>query len=104
MPNYNYKCKDCEHRFDLVVKYAEREDLQTCEICFGPSERQMVMPAVMKAAYPDGHKRAGFADLKALARLSEVKANTDFRSSDAKEINKELDEREKKSKIKIQKD
>ncbi len=104
MPNYSYKCQTCEHSFDNIVKYDDRDLPQPCEECGAESKRQMVMPTVMKAAYPDGHKRPGFSDLKSLAKLSELKANTDYRSADVKEINKELDEREKKSGIKVQKE
>jgi hypothetical protein len=54
----------------------------------------------MVAAYPDGVKRPGWSDVLATAKLAEAKAKADWRSDDAKQINKELDEREKKAKAK----
>lgn len=98
MPNYQWKCKACNDIVELVVPSDERDTYQfKCEECGSTRKRLFGMPMVMKASYPDGTKREGFADMKATARLEEAKAKLDWRSDDARQINKELDDREKKA-------
>jgi putative FmdB family regulatory protein len=33
MPVYDYKCKNCNKEFELVLTFAEREQLVTCPHC-----------------------------------------------------------------------
>lgn len=39
MPIYDYKCKDCTHRFDKMVKMNDHQKNQICPICSGTAER-----------------------------------------------------------------
>lgn len=39
MPIYDYKCKDCTHRFDKMVKMNDHQKNQICPICSGIAER-----------------------------------------------------------------
>lgn len=57
---------------------------------------------MLKASYPDGFKREGWADMRATARLQEIKANTTSRD-ERDRANKELDERGEKIKQKAKK-
>lgn len=97
MPNYDYRCETCHHTNILNVKYNDRDLLQECPEC-GTIKLYRVpsIPMVLKASYPDGHKRSGWEDMKATARLQEAKAKAG--KNDVKEINRELDARENKAK------
>lgn len=69
MPNYDYHCITCEEDLIVNVPYAER-DRSPCPTCDCLLERQMSMPAVMKASYPDGVKRKGWAELREASKLN----------------------------------
>lgn len=99
MPNYDFFCQKCQKMTVEFCKFNERDTIEIlCQKCDTKLERRIAAPMVMKAAYPDGTKREGWADMLATAKLEEAKANLDWRSDDARQINKELDEREKKAK------
>lgn len=44
MPLYEYKCRDCSHRFERVHSYQSRAP--RCPECGGRSERQLSAPAI----------------------------------------------------------
>ena len=44
MPLYEYKCRDCSHRFERVHSYRARAP--RCPDCGGRSERQLSAPAI----------------------------------------------------------
>jgi len=97
MPNYDYRCVDCENISIHNVKYSERDLPQQCTNCGGPSNRFYgKMPGLTKASFVDGTKRDGWADLKATARLEEARARAASGSDDRELISKELNEREDK--------
>ena len=98
-PNYEYRCPDCQHEQVENVRMDDRDTKNiACEQCAASTTRVISAPTLMVAAYPDGVKRPGWADVLATAKLAEAKAKADWRSDDATQINKELDERERKAK------
>ena len=44
MPLYEYKCKSCGHRFELIQSFSA-EDAKECPVCHGEVERLISMPA-----------------------------------------------------------
>jgi len=45
MPNYEYLCKKCGHRFEQIRKFSDRQ-LRTCPECGGVIEQVISAPAV----------------------------------------------------------
>ena len=45
MPLYEYKCKQCGHRFERIQSYSA-EDAKECPVCQGKVERLISAPAV----------------------------------------------------------
>jgi putative FmdB family regulatory protein len=45
MPNYEYLCKDCGHRFEQIRKFSDRQ-LRKCPECGGVIEQVISAPAV----------------------------------------------------------
>lgn len=87
MPTYDYDCEACGDTYDLLVPYAEREE-QVCPVCAGPVTRQFPSRMVLKASFPDGHKRKGWDKVREASKLNIEKAGT--RVSDRKEISREI--------------
>lgn len=46
MPTYEYKCNGCEHVFEIMRSYRERETEITCPKCTMNSTRVYSAPAV----------------------------------------------------------
>jgi putative FmdB family regulatory protein len=44
MPLYEYKCKQCGHRFELIQSFSA-EDAKECPVCHGEVERLISTPA-----------------------------------------------------------
>src|ERR1700753_321184 len=44
MPLYEYQCKKCGHRFELIQSFSA-EDPKECPVCHGPVERLISTPA-----------------------------------------------------------
>ena len=44
MPLYEYKCKKCGHRFELIQSFSA-EDAKECPVCQGEGERLISTPA-----------------------------------------------------------
>jgi putative FmdB family regulatory protein len=44
MPLYEYKCKKCGHRFELIQSFSA-EDPKECPVCHGEVERLISTPA-----------------------------------------------------------
>jgi putative FmdB family regulatory protein len=44
MPLYEYKCKKCGHRFELIQSFSA-EDAKECPVCHGEVERLISTPA-----------------------------------------------------------
>ena len=45
MPNYEYLCKKCGHRFEKIRKFSDKQ-LRTCPECGGVIEQVISAPAV----------------------------------------------------------
>ncbi|MGA7630873.1 MAG: zinc ribbon domain-containing protein [Terriglobales bacterium] len=45
MPNYEYLCKDCGHRFEQIRKFSDKQ-LRKCPKCGGVIEQVISAPAV----------------------------------------------------------
>jgi len=43
MPNYEYKCKHCNHKFENVSSWMESHDMK-CPRCGGETQRLISMP------------------------------------------------------------
>jgi putative FmdB family regulatory protein len=99
MPNYEYRCQECQTETIEFIRYELRDELLDCEACgeLAVMKRYFgTMPGTTKASYIDGHKRPGWSDMLTEAKLKEAAASKKWSSSDVREINKELDNREKK--------
>jgi putative FmdB family regulatory protein len=44
MPLYEYQCKQCGHRFELIQSFSA-PDARECPVCQGEAERQISTPA-----------------------------------------------------------
>jgi len=42
MPVYEFKCGKCEHLFEVMGSYAEREKAQTCPKCGSTEVKQAI--------------------------------------------------------------
>jgi putative FmdB family regulatory protein len=42
MPVYEFKCSQCEHAFEVMGSYAEREKAQTCPKCGSAEVKQAI--------------------------------------------------------------
>ena len=42
MPVYEFKCRKCEHLFEVMGSYAEREKAQTCPKCGGTEVKHVI--------------------------------------------------------------
>ena len=69
MPNYEWSCEQCGNHWEAVVRYEDRDSPQACSECGSVGARHFPSPTVLKASYPDGHRRKGWADMKEIARL-----------------------------------
>lgn len=77
MPTYDYTCRkpECETSWEAVVRYEDR-DIMSCPTCGSLDiQRHFPSPMVLKASFPDGHKRKGWADFREAAKLNKAKAN-----------------------------
>jgi putative FmdB family regulatory protein len=45
MPLYEYQCEDCDHRFEVIQKYAD-PPLEKCPKCGGPVRKLFSSPAI----------------------------------------------------------
>ena len=57
MPNYEYRCESCEHRFEKLQAFGE-EPITTCPKCEGVLVRVIfAVPAIFKGGKPSARKR-----------------------------------------------
>jgi putative FmdB family regulatory protein len=48
MPVYEFKCGKCEHLFEVMGSYAEREKAQTCPKCGGTEVKHVISVVSVK--------------------------------------------------------
>lgn len=92
-------CNTCEHKWDDLIEVGELESAQLCPSC-GERDgyRTISAPNGMRAAYPDGTKRKGFAVMKEASKLNVAASQAS--PSARKEIEKEI----RKMGVRISKD
>jgi putative FmdB family regulatory protein len=45
MPTYEYRCKDCNQKFELILSYQEYENTPvTCPLCNGSNPERIIRP------------------------------------------------------------
>ncbi len=88
MPTYDYSCEECDLFWDTNVPYEDREK-QLCGECGTLAKYHFPKGGIMKASYPDGHKRKGFAEMKE-ARKLEIQAAHCPSNATRNEIAKEI--------------
>ncbi len=96
MPTYTYKCHTCEHVTEKDFKYSERPSTLECEECRDMAEYTISAPHVMRASFPDGHKRKGWDAVRHASKLN-VARSAESNPETRKEISKEI----KKLNVKI---
>jgi putative FmdB family regulatory protein len=42
MPIYEYRCESCSGKFDVLTRFAERDQAQVCPSCESPKTRVLV--------------------------------------------------------------
>ena len=47
MPLYEYRCKDCEGRFEVLTRFAERDQAHACPSCSSSQTRVLVSTFAM---------------------------------------------------------
>jgi putative FmdB family regulatory protein len=75
MPLYEYQCKKCGHRFELIQSFSA-EDPKECPICHGEVERLISTPA--RAQF----KGSGFYTTDYAAKPAAAKSSDGGSSSD----------------------
>jgi len=49
MPVYEFKCSKCDHLFEVMGSYAEREKAQTCPKCGGTEVKPVISVVSVKS-------------------------------------------------------
>jgi len=49
MPVYEFKCGKCDHLFEVMGSYAEREKTQTCPKCGGTEVKPVISVVSVKS-------------------------------------------------------
>ena len=61
MPIYEYRCKDCNHKFELFLSYQEYENtLVTCPACGGSNPERIIRP--IRISHTEGDRLESLAD------------------------------------------
>lgn len=96
MPSYDFFCDTCESLTIEQFPFRDRPEKIQCA-CGSLAAYQIGMPMVLKASYPDGHKRKGWSELREANKLIREAAKSNHGT--AKEIRNEI----KKMKVNIEK-
>ena len=91
MPIYEYECKRCGHRFELIQKFSDKPR-KRCPECRGAVERLISSPAIRFKG--TGWYVTDYADKKKGAEKEEKSA--DSSASDAKKSESKGDKADKK--------
>lgn len=79
MPNYTYICPGCEATTVANYPMAARPETTQCEECGAQAEYQLTGTGlVIREAYLDGTRRAGWSDLREASALNkQIAAQSD---------------------------
>ncbi len=88
MPIYEYECKKCGHRFEVIQKVSDAP-LKKCEKCKGKAERLISSPAIQfkgSGWYVTDYARKGSGSDRESS--SESSSSSDEKTSDKKTSDK----------------
>ena len=86
MPIYEYECKKCAHRFEVIQKVSDAP-LKKCEKCKGKAERLISSPAIQfkgSGWYVTDYARKGSGSDRERESSSESSSSSDKKTSDKK--------------------
>jgi putative FmdB family regulatory protein len=81
MPIYEYECKRCGHRFEMIQKFSDKPR-KRCPECRGAVERLISAPAIRFKG--TGWYVTDYADKKQIPEQAEGKSSGDEGKSEAK--------------------
>ncbi|MFY9904221.1 MAG: zinc ribbon domain-containing protein [Terriglobales bacterium] len=87
MPNYEYLCKDCGHRFEQIRKFSDKQ-LRKCPQCGGVIEQVISAPAVQfkgSGWYVTDYAKKGAGSAGSSSSASEGDSAKDKGSKESKE-------------------
>ena len=87
MPNYEYLCKDCGHRFEQIRKFSDKQ-LRKCPKCGGVIEQVISAPAVQfkgSGWYVTDYAKKGSGSAGSSAASSEGDSSTAKETKETKE-------------------
>jgi putative FmdB family regulatory protein len=82
MPIYEYECKRCGHRFELIQKFSDKPR-QRCPECRGSVERLISAPAIRFKG--TGWYVTDYADKKQIPEHAEGRSSGDDAASESKQ-------------------
>lgn len=91
MPTYLYKCEACPCTEEVLCKYEDRQESVHCTGCGHRAHLTMMGATVMRASYPDGHKRKGWNEIRTASKLNKqaaVESNPETKKQMVQEIKK----------------
>jgi putative FmdB family regulatory protein len=97
MPNYEYLCKDCGHRFEQIRKFSDKQ-LRKCPECGGVIEQVISAPAVQfkgSGWYVTDYAKKGAASAGS-SSSSSSSSEGDSSAGEAKEAKESKDSKETK--------
>lgn len=107
-PLYEYSCNVCQGEIELLLSFDERDIPRTHELeeCPGDLIRVTTVPNFIgsrSASYLDGHipkeRKKEFDELRKVDKLTVEKADLMSGTDERREIDRELTERERRSRI-----
>lgn len=79
------RCMECSHLWNDLVLREEAGKIVDCPECKQPAGRRTISaPRILKASYPDGHKRAGWAEMREQEKLATILRNPKTSNEDKK--------------------
>ena len=84
--------KECAAVWDELVDMAELDNVFECKVCKGPAKRTISAPMVLKASYPDGMKRSGWAEMREQSKLETIVRSKQASKEDKTAAQKEIKE------------
>ena len=95
MPIYEYECRRCGHRFELIQKFSDKPR-KRCPECRGAVDRLISPPAIRFKG--TGWYVTDYADKKQPPEDSKGEPSADAKKSDSKKIDSKKTESKKEKK------